>query len=478
MTDLDLTEPLRQGVVEAGFEYCTPIQAASLPVALAGKDVAGQAQTGTGKTVAFLLACANHLSLNKPPPNRHPAHIRALILAPTRELAIQIHRDAVTLLKHAHLRLGLAYGGTGYEQQRQCIEEGVDILIGTPGRLIDFYRQNLFGLKHIQSLVIDEADRMFDLGFIRDIRFLLRRMPEPVRRLNLLFSATLSFRVMELAYEHMNSPEDIRIDEDMRIASKIEETCFYPSDEEKPVLMVNLLKRHQPERALIFVNTRHAVDAVARIITANGIGTAILSGEVPQKKREQLLNGFKQGKYQCLVATDVAARGLHIPDVDYVFNYDLPQNAEDYVHRIGRTARAGKSGHAVSFLCEKYAYSIEEIEQFLGHSIPKLSLDTWMLEPIAAPEPQTSSNTRRSQSRRSGDKRRSTTTPEDQDHLRAKNQSAVCDAASSVQTGEITRPEEPVNEESVKERQGDGPVHSGFPGRIFSKKFGEVPIVG
>ena len=209
-TDLNLVESLVQGIKQAGFEYCTPIQAQSLPHALEGKDVAGQAQTGTGKTVAFLLACCQYLIRHPADPSKRPAQICALILAPTRELAIQIHKDAQAITKHTDLKLGLVYGGTGYEQQKRTLAAGLDVLIGTPGRLIDFYKQNLFGLKYVQVAILDEADRMFDLGFIKDIRYLLRRMPEPERRLNMLYSATLSFRVMELAYEHMNDPVEVK----------------------------------------------------------------------------------------------------------------------------------------------------------------------------------------------------------------------------------------------------------------------------
>ncbi len=381
-TDLDLIDPLKQGIADAGFEYCTPIQKNSLPIALTGKDVAGQAQTGTGKTVAFLLACCQHLITNPASPERKPTNARALILAPTRELAIQIYNDAEVLAKHTELKLGLVYGGTGYDDQKRMLSEGIDILIGTPGRLIDFYKQHLFDLSHTQVVVLDEADRMFDLGFIKDIRFLLRRMPNPENRLNMLFSATLSFRVMELAYEHMNNPQEIKIDAETRIADKINEYSYYPADEEKSTLLVNLIHRDSPERVLVFVNTRHNVEEVSQILTANGIGNAALSGDVPQRKRESLLEGFKIGKYRVLVATDVAARGLHIPSVSHVFNYDLPQDAGDYVHRIGRTARAGQSGEAVSFICEKFAYSIMEIESFIGHTIDKREIDPGLLTPI------------------------------------------------------------------------------------------------
>ncbi len=303
-------------------------------------------------------------------------------------MAIQIYKDAEVIASHTGLKLGLVYGGTGYEEQKVMLAEGVDILIGTPGRLIDFYKQNLYGLKYAQTVVLDEADRMFDLGFIKDIRYLLRKMPAPEGRLNLLYSATLSFRVMELAYEHMNNPVEVKIETDSRVADKINETCFYPSDEEKPVILVNFLNRAESDRSLVFINTKLSVEYVSQCLTANNISTAALSGDVPQKKRESLLEGFKKGEYKVLVATDVAARGLHIPEVSHVFNYDLPQDAEDYVHRIGRTARAGKSGEAISFLCEKYAYSIMDIEEYIGHPIPKGDIEPWMLEEVEIPAPQ------------------------------------------------------------------------------------------
>ena len=381
-TAFNLEQSLQKGLQDADFTYCTPIQEACLPAALEGKDVAGQAQTGTGKTVAFLLACCHYLLTRPAPAARHPTEPRALILAPTRELAIQIYRDAEVLSKHTGFKLGLVYGGTGYEEQKIMLANGTDILIGTPGRLIDFFKQGLYDLKHAQVAVLDEADRMFDLGFIRDIRFLLRRMPAAERRLNLLFSATLSFKVMELAYEHMNNPEEIKIQSDAVVVDKVTEYSFYPAEEEKMPLLVNLLKRGNHERILVFVNTRHGVEKVAAVLDANGISNGALSGDVPQRKREQLLESFKSGKYNALVATDVAARGLHIPDVSHVYNFDLPQDADDYIHRIGRTARAGASGEAISFVCERYAYSIMDIEENIGHPLPRRDVDPALLAPI------------------------------------------------------------------------------------------------
>ncbi len=440
----NLDERLKKGVADAGFSFCTPIQASALPVALEGRDVAGQAQTGTGKTIAFLLACCNHLLVTPIAENRQIGAIRALILAPTRELAIQIYNDAKTLVRHTGLTLGLIYGGTGYEEQKQILAKDVDILIGTPGRLIDFYRQDLFSLKSVQVAVLDEADRMFDLGFIKDIRFLLRRMPKPENRLNMLFSATLSFRVMELAYEHMNDPEEIRINTDTRIASKIEEYSYYPSDDEKPGLLVNLLNHDNPQRVLVFINTRHGVEQVANLLNANNISAAALSGDVRQHKREKLLEGFKTGKYNVLVATDVAARGLHIPEVSHVYNYDLPQDADDYVHRVGRTARAGSSGKAVSFLCEKYSWSILDIESGIGHSIPKRQIEPWMIEQVEM-------DTKRKKKRKSA---KAEKTRKDKEQF---------DNSVAPDPAERQRPE------SQKSR---------WPENRFSRRFGETPLIG
>ncbi|RMG28247.1 MAG: ATP-dependent RNA helicase RhlB [Gammaproteobacteria bacterium] len=379
---LDLHPAILQGIEDAGFTHCTPIQAAALPKALSGHDVAGQAQTGTGKTAAFLIATFQHLLTHPPIEGVRGNPIRALILAPTRELAVQIHEDAQRLGAHTGLRMGVVFGGTGYETQRRRIQEGLDVLIGTPGRLIDYYRQRLYTLKAVQVVVIDEADRMFDLGFIRDVRYLLRRCPRPEKRLGLLFSATLSYRVTELAYEHMNDPELVRVEPERVTAEKVVERLYHTANEEKIPLLIGLLRRIQPPRSLIFVNTKQAAERVWAYLEGNGFKAGILSGDVPQKKRLRLLERFQRGELPVLVATDVAARGLHIPDITHVFNFDLPQDPEDYVHRIGRTARAGASGEAISFACETYVYSLPEIEAYIGHKIPvELVQDAWLVEP-------------------------------------------------------------------------------------------------
>ncbi len=382
-SSLGLAQSIIDGLDEAGFKNCTPIQEQTLPISISGKDVAGQAQTGTGKTIAFLLA-TYHTLLSKPASD-NKSGVRALILAPTRELAIQIHNDALIIGKHTGIKVGLAYGGTDYEKQRKTLESGVDILIGTPGRTIDFFKQKVFNLRTADVLVLDEADRMFDLGFINDIRFLLRRLPEPEKRLNLLFSATLSFKVTELAYEHMNSPEMIRIEPEQVTAKMVVESIYYPADNEKIPLLIKILNDEKPGRGIIFINTKHNADRLNRYLEGNGFDNAVLSGDVPQKKRQQILSRFQEGKLPLLIATDVAARGLHIPEVSHVFNFDLPQDAEDYVHRIGRTARSGASGKAISFACETYAYSLPDIEAYISHKIPFNQIDSASLPQVKPP---------------------------------------------------------------------------------------------
>ncbi len=369
-TDFDLPTELMQGIEDSGFLKCTPIQAETLPVALQGRDVAGQAQTGTGKTAAFLIAVIKHLLTHPADPQRKPNQPRALILAPTRELAIQIYNDAEVLGRHCGLKLCLAYGGTGYDTQREAIKAGVDILIGTPGRLIDYMKQHIYNLKQIDAIVLDEADRMFDLGFIKDIRYMLHRCPPPDKRLGMLFSATLSHRVNELAYEHMNNPEYVDVEPERVTAERVRQVVYHTANEEKIPLLLGLLSHIDPTRSIVFVNTKRSAERIWAYLEGNDFKAAVLSGDVPQTKRQSLLRQFQEGKLPILVATDVAARGLHIPDVSHVFNYDLPQDAEDYVHRIGRTARIGKDGDAVSFACEDFVYSLPEIEAYIGHKIP------------------------------------------------------------------------------------------------------------
>ena len=382
-TSLDMDPRILSGLKRVKFTHCTPIQALTLPLALAGEDVAGQAQTGTGKTAAFLLVVFNQLLKQKA--GGYGNNPRSLIVAPTRELAIQIHRDALSLGADTGLRSGLAYGGVDYEKQRATLKDGVDILIGTPGRLIDYFKQKVYNLKHIEVVVLDEADRMFDLGFIDDIRFLLRRMPPPSARQSMLFSATLSHRVMELAYEHMNNPEPFTVETENVTADLVEQKVFYPANDEKLSLLIGLMRTLGAHHSMVFTNTRAAADRVGRTLNANGISSAIISGRVRQEKRQKLLKRFHDGEIPVLVATDVAARGLHIPDVTHVFNFDLPQDAPDYVHRIGRTARLGARGDAISFACEDYAFHLPEIEEYIGYPIKTETADTDLRPEITIP---------------------------------------------------------------------------------------------
>ncbi|PNS08559.1 ATP-dependent RNA helicase RhlB [Solilutibacter silvestris] len=386
-SSFDLHPTLLAGLEAAGFNRCTPIQALTLPVALAGRDVAGQAQTGTGKTLAFLITVIDRLLKRSALADRKPEDPRALILAPTRELAIQIHKDAVKFGSDLGLKFALVYGGVDYDKQRELLQRGADVIIATPGRLIDYVKQHkVVSLHACEICVLDEADRMFDLGFIKDIRFLLRRMPERTTRQTLLFSATLSHRVLELAYEHMNEPEKLVVETEFITAARVRQRLYYPADEEKIPLLIGLLSRSEGARTMVFVNTKVFVERVARALEKAGYRVGVLSGDVPQKKRESLLKKFQAGQLEILVATDVAARGLHIDGVSHVYNYDLPFDAEDYVHRIGRTARLGAEGDAISFACERYGMSLPDIEAYIDQKIPGEHVTPDML--IALPRPE------------------------------------------------------------------------------------------
>jgi ATP-dependent RNA helicase RhlB len=364
-----LPEPVLQGIDAAGFTVCTPIQEQVLPLALAGKDVAGQAQTGTGKTAIFLITIFTRLLRQRPPELPDPAP-RAFVIAPTRELVVQILHDAEQLGRFTGLSMQAVYGGIDYRKQRERLRQGCDILVGTPGRLIDYFKQRVYTLRRVEVLVIDEADRMFDMGFIADLRFLLRRLPPYHKRQSMLFSATLSYAVMELAYEHMNDPVKVSVTPEQLTAEKVEHVLYHVGSHEKLPLLLGLFRREPPVRVLIFVNTKRAGEWLARRLTDNGYKAAAITGDLEQRTRLRLVREFKSGELPVLVATDVASRGLHIEDVTHVINYDLPQDAENYVHRVGRTARAGASGKAVSLACEEYVESLQAIEELTGFKIP------------------------------------------------------------------------------------------------------------
>jgi ATP-dependent RNA helicase RhlB len=382
---LDMPAKLQVGIDKAGFEFCTPIQAQTLPRALAGHDVAGQAQTGTGKTAAFLLATLHRMLINADGKDEQRQHPRAIMLAHTRELAIQINEDAKTLGSGTNFKFQCVYGGSDYEKQRTNLENGVDVLIGTPGRFIDYLKQGVFNLKSVEVVVLDEADRMFDLGFIKDIRYVLRRLPDADKRLNLLFSATLSQKVLELAFEHMNDPDTVRIEPEKMTADRVTQAVYFPSNREKIPLLIGLLRSKGATRTMVFVNTKRDAEKLERFLNFNDIVASAISGDVPQNKRIRMLKQFQDGELKVLVGTDVASRGLHIPDVSHVINFDVPNDPEDYVHRIGRTARAGAAGDSITFACETYAMSLPDVEKYIGNEIPRATLEADLLVKIKIP---------------------------------------------------------------------------------------------
>ncbi len=367
-SELDLPDAVQQGIEQAGFTTCTPVQEEVIPRAVRGEDVAAQAQTGTGKTAAFLISLFARMIRN--PQHDSENSPQALIIAPTRELADQIYHEAERLGKFTGFRFLAVYGGVDYQKQMDTLRKGVDVLIGTPGRLIDYYKQHVYSLKKTRYLIIDEADRMFDMGFIDDLRYLLKKLPPYAKRQSMLFSATLSYRVMELAYEFMNLPEKISITPETITVERIEQVLFHVGKHEKIPLLLGILKQETPNRALIFVNTRRAADMVVERLNRNNWKAQAITGDIMQKKRLRLLAEFKEGKLPILVATDVASRGIHVEGVTHVINFDLPQDAEDYVHRIGRTGRAGAEGKAISLADEEYVYSLEDIEKYIGRKIP------------------------------------------------------------------------------------------------------------
>jgi ATP-dependent RNA helicase RhlB len=390
-SSLDLPGPVRRGIQDAGFVATTAIQEAALPLALRGKDVAGQSQTGTGKTAAFLIAAFTRC-LTYPAPT--PAGVtspRVLIIAPTRELVVQIEADARLLGAHTGLQILSVYGGIDYNKQRDALRDGCDILVGTPGRLIDYLKQHIWSPGKVEVLVIDEADRMFDMGFIADLRFILRRLPKPEKRQSFLFSATLSFRVLELTWEFMNNPVQISITPQQKTVEKAEQVLYHVGREEKFNLLLGLLRREGGSRILIFSNTREEARRLEDRLSRNGWEARALTGDVDQKKRLKILNDFKDGQLPILVATDVASRGLHIEGVSHVVNWDLPQDAEDYVHRIGRTARAGAAGKAISLVDEAGALALEPIEKFIAQ---KIQAD-WAEDDLYLPEIKPTSEERR-----------------------------------------------------------------------------------
>ncbi len=378
-TELELPQQVQQGIKAQGFLELTPVQQQAIPLALAGKDVAAQAQTGTGKTAAFLIALFTRLLNDTKPISKNP---RALIMAPTRELVVQICADANNIGVDCGLKIVPIFGGIDYERQRKSLVDGVDVIVATPGRLIDYAKQKVFSFNSIEVLVIDEADRMFDMGFIADLRYILRKLPSFDKRQTMLFSATLSPRVMELAYDFMNNAEKVQIEPQQVTAERVEQIVYHVGCKEKLPLLLGLLnERMDGGRVMVFANTKRETEYVTKVLQANNYKAEQISGDISQVKRMRILQEFKDDKINILVATDVASRGIHIDDVTHVVNYDVPQDPEDYVHRIGRTARAGATGFAITMADENLVFHLPAIEEYIGDKIvsevPEEQLFCW-----------------------------------------------------------------------------------------------------
>ncbi len=377
--EFTLAEPLRRALADLGFTRATLVQAEVLPLTLAGRDVAAQAQTGTGKTAAYLLTIFQRLLATPRPARGHP---RALVVAPTRELTVQVAADAERLGRHTGLKVEAVFGGMEYREQRDELRRGVDVLVGTPGRLLDYLRQEVTSLSQVEVFVVDEADRMFDMGFIDDLREISRRLPPPTRRQTLFFTATLSARVAELGWRMMRNPAEVIVNPEELTPDRLEERLYHVGSKEKFSLLLGLLAREGCARTMIFVNTREEARRLVERLERHGYRARALTGSVVQRRRLKVLDDFKAGTLPILVATDVASRGLHIEGVSHVINYDLPLDPEDYVHRVGRTARTGARGTALSLACENFVYSLPAIERLIGRPIPVAWAEDALFAPV------------------------------------------------------------------------------------------------
>jgi len=377
-SEFNLSQDILRGISEAGFLDCLPVQEKTFYHTLNGRDVCVQSQTGTGKTAAFLISIFHALTgekLNK----------KCLIIAPTRELAVQIETEAKLLGRFLDLKIGCFYGGVKCGKQERLLEGGeIDIIVGTPGRLIDFTRQDKISLGEIELLVIDEADRLFDMGCLPDIKWMLKRMPKYNERQTMLFSATLGSRTREIAWEHMNEPFEVTLNPDRVTVEAISQVIYHVESREKMSLLLGILKSRETGNALIFTNTKQAAFMVSNRLEHNGYRAEYLIGDLPQNRRERIVEDFKSGRLQYLVATDVAARGLHVDNLNLVVNYDLPEDPENYVHRIGRTGRTGKSGSAITLACEKFVMGLESLESYIDMKIPVVWADEGFLESDAS----------------------------------------------------------------------------------------------
>jgi len=407
-TELNLDERLMRAIRDLGFTDCTDVQAETFVHTLNVRDVAVQSQTGTGKTAAFLISIFQLWITEE-----RFRGTKALVVAPTRELAVQIERDAKALGKYVPFTSACFYGGVGYVAQEKAIADGVDLIIGTPGRLLDFNQSGKINFKDLGILVIDEADRLFDMGFYPDIRKIMRRARPREERVTMLYSATLSARVRNLAWQFMNDPAEVEIAPEQMTVETVDQVLYHVSKEEKFRLLLGILKSSNPSNALIFCNTKRATEIVARKLQLNGYGCEFIMGDLPQKKRIKIIDSLKAGELRMLCATDVAARGLHVDNLDMVINYDIPEDPEAYVHRIGRTARAGKTGRAVSLACERFVYGLEPIQELIGQKIPvqQVSADLIVEDQSIGKRLPSSQYREHPQPRRGGDRRYSSGRP-------------------------------------------------------------------
>jgi len=381
--DFQLPIPVLHAIADLGFQYCTPIQQRVLKFTLAGHDAIGRAQTGTGKTAAFLLTILADILRNPPDEERFTGEPRALILAPTRELAMQIAKDAQMLAKYTDLKVVTVLGGMDYDKQRrQLTEDFVDIVVATPGRLIDFAGKQDVYLDRVELLVIDEADRMLDMGFIPDVKRIVRMTPPKLNRQTLLFSATFTRDVINLSEQWTHNAVRVEIEPESVTTDTVEQIVYITTAEDKYNLLYNLITQNNLERVMVFANRRDQTRKLADMLRDHRISCALLSGDVPQDKRIKTLENFREGKIKVLVATDVAGRGIHIDGVSHVVNFTLPEQTDDYVHRIGRTGRAGASGTSVSFACEDDAFMIPKIEEAIGRKLPSKYPEEELLLPI------------------------------------------------------------------------------------------------
>jgi len=396
--DFNLPDPLLHAVSDLGFEYCTPIQAEILPSTLSGKDASGRAQTGTGKTAAFLITVINRIMNNAMQGKRRSGTPRVLILAPTRELVLQITEEARQLARYCKLNIVSVFGGMDYVKQRKQLTAGaVDIVVATPGRLLDFKRRGEISLNKVEVMIIDEADRMLDMGFIPDVRKIIYSTPAKEHRQTLLFSATLTGEVTRLAAQWTRNSVTVEIEPEQVAVETVEQVVYIVTSDDKFALLFNIIDKQNLNRVLVFCNRRDEVTRLADMLTQYGINCSALSGDIPQKKRTRRLEQFKAGKIRVMVATDVAGRGIHIEGMDHVFNYALPREPENYVHRIGRTGRAGASGTSVSFADEEDSFYIPAIEEFIDRKLSCIEPeDDW----LTMPEKVAESKSRRSWSRK------------------------------------------------------------------------------